>query len=69
MEQIKLELKIAQENYNSDIEKIIFKLNEVKNNPLLIMTELYDTIRHSKVENKFVFTTELQNNTYAPLLE
>lgn len=69
MEQVKLDLKLAKENYDSDIKKIMSKLDEVKNNPLLIMTELYDTIKHSKVENQFVFTTEKQNNTYAPLLE
>lgn len=69
MELIKQTLIKKKETYLQDFDMVMSKLNEVQENPLIILTELYDVVRHSEIDVYTIFTTEWQNNVCIPLLQ
>lgn len=69
MELIKQTLIKKKEVYLQDFDMVMSKLNEVQENPLIILTELYDVVRHSEIDTYTIFTTEWQNNVCIPLLQ
>lgn len=70
MEKIKESLVNGKERYILDTDMIISELEKIKEEPMLIMTELYGIAKNSKVgTNAILYEQNVCKDTYLPLLQ